>query len=81
MIYDFKTREMLAIVVVVDIDITRTPKNIVSQRLKYQRKAVDVTIFVNAKVKIYYNVKHQAIFFCFDEKVYLQLHYNYKLFD
>ena len=57
-IYDFKTRKMLTIVVVADIDIIQFSKNIVNQQLKYQRETINVTIFVNAKAKIYYNAKH-----------------------
>ena len=56
-------------------------KDIFNQRLKYQQKTADVTIFVNVKIKIYYDVKHQFIFFRFDDRVYLRLHQNYKFFD
>ena len=77
-IYNFKTREMLAIVA---NEIIQMLKNIFNQRLKYQREAVDVTIFVNVKIKVYYNAKHQAIFFRFNKKIYFWLHHNYKLLD
>ena len=56
-------------------------KNIFNQRLKYQQKIVDVTTFVNVKIKIYYDVKHQFILFRFDDRVYLRLHQNYKFSD
>ena len=77
-IYKFKTREIL---IIAADEIIKMLKNIFNQRLKYQREIIDVIVFVNVKVKIYYNVKHQVIFFCFDEKIYLRLHYNYKLLD
>ena len=32
--------------------------NLFERRLKYQRKIVDATAFVNIKTKIYYNAKH-----------------------
>ena len=52
-----------------------------AQRLKYRRKAVDVIVFVNAKFKIYYDVKHTSLLLNFDDYVYLRLHHEYQLFD
>ena len=54
-IYNFKIREILTIVV---NEIIKMLKNIFNQRLKYQRETIDVIVFVNVKIKIYYNVKH-----------------------
>ena len=56
-------------------------KNIFNRRLKYQREIVDVTVFVNVKIKIYYDARHQSIFLQFDDKIYLKLHQNYNLLD
>ena len=75
-IYDFKVRDALIV-----IDASQVSKNIFSQRLKYQQKTADVIVFVNAKTKIYYDVRHQSIFFRSDDRVYLRLHQNYKLSD
>ena len=33
-------------------------KIIFERRLKYQQKAINAIVFVNIKVKIYYDVKH-----------------------
>ena len=77
---------MLSIVVVNDIvdvkiDVNQTSKDIFNQRLKYQRETTDVIVFVNVKIKIYYDFRHQIIFFRFDERVYLRLNHDYKLLD
>ena len=76
-IYNFKIKNALIVVV----DASQMSKNIFSQRLKYQQKIVDAIVFVNVKIKVYYNVKHQFIFFRFNDRVYLRLHQNYKLFN
>ena len=70
-IYDFKIKDALIVV-----DASQMSKDIFSQRLKYQQKIADVTTFVNVKIKIYYDVKHQFIFFRSDDRVYLRLHQN-----
>ena len=75
-IYDFKVRDALIV-----IDASQVSKNIFSQRLKYQQKIADATAFVNAKIKIYYDVRHQSILFRSDDRVYLRLHQVYKFSD
>ena len=69
-IYNFKIKNALIVVV----DASQMSKNIFNQRLKYQQKIVDVIVFVNVKIKIYYDVKHQFIFFNFNDRVYLRLY-------
>ena len=76
-IYNFKIKNALIVV----IDASQMLKNIFNQRLKYQQKIVDAIAFVNIKIKIYYDVKHQFIFFNFNDRVYLRLHQKYKFFD
>ena len=59
-IYECKIKKLILLLftsVVINV-VVDTTKNIFNQQLKYQRKIVDVTIFANIKVKIYYNVKH-----------------------
>ena len=51
--YNFKIRKLMFV-----IDFQKISKVIFEQQLKYQRKVADVTIFVNVKAKVYYNVKH-----------------------
>ena len=75
-IYDFKVRKLVFV-----INFQKISKIIFEQRLKYQRKVVDVTTFVNVKTKMYYNVKHQFILFNFGDKIYLRLYQSYNLFD
>ena len=53
-IYNFKIKNALIVVV----NTSQMLKNIFNQRLKYQQKIVNVIVFVNVKVKIYYDVKH-----------------------
>ena len=68
-IYNFKIKNALIVV-----DISQILKNNFNQRLKCQQKIVDAIIFVNVKIKIYYNVKHEFIFFRFNDRVYLRLY-------
>ena len=49
--------------------------------MKYQREIVDAIDFVAAKVKVYYNARHTFILLRSNEKTYLQLNKDYKLFD
>ena len=49
--------------------------------MKYQRKIVDVTNFAIVKIKIYYDSRHTSIRLKQNEKIYLQLNKDYKLFD
>ena len=76
MIYDFKIKKLIF---VIENSQSLISKNILSQRLKYQREIANVTVFVNAKTKIYYDSRHQSIFFRFDDRVYLRLHQKYQL--
>ena len=49
--------------------------------MKYKQKTIVVIVFVNAKAKMYYNVRHQFFMFNFENRVYLRLYYEYILFD
>ena len=73
-IYDFRIKKFIFVV-----KFQNMSKNIFQQRLKYQRETVDVIFFVNAKIKMYYDVRHQSIFFRFDDRVYFRLHQKYQL--
>ena len=73
-VYDFRVKKFIFVVKFQNIS-----KNIFQQRLKYQREIVDVIVFVNAKIKMYYDARHQSIFFRFDDRVYLRLHQKYQL--
>jgi len=55
--------------------------NIVNKRLEYRIEVTNVTIFANAKAKIYYNVQHTLLILKLANCVYLRLNYNYYLFD
>ena len=77
-IYDFKVRN--ALFNIIEINIVDTLK-LSTQRMKYQREIVDAIDFVVAKVKIYYDARHTFILLKSNEKTYLQLNKNYKLFD
>ena len=73
-IYDFRVKKFIFVVKFQNIS-----KNIFQQRLKYQRETIDVIVFVNAKIKMYYDALHQSIFFRFDDRVYFRLHQKYQL--
>ena len=76
MIYDFKIKNALFNITKIN---TVNAQDLSTQRLKYQRKTIDATVFATTKVKIYYNVKHTSIFFKKNEYVYLRLNKEYKL--
>ena len=77
-IYDFKVKN--ALFNIIEINTVNT-LNLSTQRMKYQREVVDATDFVVAKIKIYYDARHTSILLRSDEKTYLQLNKDYKLFD
>ena len=74
--YEFKIREILS-----NLIIEKKVVDLSTQRLKYCREIVDVTIFVNIKTKIYYNVWHVLLMFKIENYAYLKLYYDYQLFD
>ena len=76
MIYDFKIKNALFSITKVNIV---NAQDLSIQRLKYQRKTIDVIVFATTKVKIYYDVRHTSILFEKDEYVYLRLNKEYKL--
>ena len=78
-IYDFKTWKLFFVVVIAIIDESQMSNDIFNQKLKYQQKIVDVIVFVNVKIKIYYDVHHQFILFNSNDKIYLRLHHEYQL--
>ena len=49
--YEFKIREILSSLV-----IEKKVVDLFAQRLKYRREMIDITIFINVKAKIYYDV-------------------------
>ena len=77
-IYDFKVRDALSSITETN---TVDTLNLPAQRMKYQREAADATDFVAAKAKVYYDARHTPILLRSDEKTYLQLNKDYKLFD
>ena len=77
-IYDFKVRN--ALFSIIETNIVNT-LNLSAQRMKYQREIVDAIDFVAAKIKVYYDARHTSILLRSDEKIYLQLNKDYKLFD
>lgn len=74
-IYGFKTRELITAAG----GSSQIPEDISSQRWEYQREAADATAFANAKAKVYYDARHQPVFFRPGDRVYLRLHQGYKL--
>ena len=58
-IYDFKDKNALFNITRIDIV---NAQNLSTQRLKYQRKAINAIVFATTKIKIYYDVRHTSIF-------------------
>ena len=77
-IYEFKIKNAISSLIEIN---TANVQNLSTQRMKYQRKIVDVTNFAIVKIKIYYDSRHTSIRFKQNEKTYLQLNKNYKLSD
>ena len=73
--YEFKIREIL-------FNITKQKfTNLFAQRIEYRQKIINVFVFVNAKIKIYYDFKHTLFMFKIDDQIYLRLHHDYQFFD
>ena len=70
MIYDFKIKDALFSITKIN---TVNAQNLSTQRLKYQRKTINATVFATTKIKIYYDVKLTSILFNEDDYVYLRL--------
>ena len=51
----------------------------IDRRIKYKQKIVNVTVFINAKTKLYYDVKHTFFRFNQRNRTYLRLNNNYQL--
>lgn len=51
--------------------------NIVNKRLEHRIKIIEITIFVNAKAKIYYIAKYMSLIFKLNNCAYLRFNYNY----
>jgi hypothetical protein len=55
--------------------------NLSKKRLEYRMKVANATSFVNAKFKIYYDVRHILLMLQSSNRVYLRLNYDYHLFS
>ena len=73
-IYDFKIRDALFnfFTTLIEIDLS-------IKRLKYRQKTIDATVFVNVKIKIYYDVRHISLLFKTKNYVYFRLYHKYQL--
>ena len=89
-IYDFKVREVMTVVVfsfqqIIDdnlfIVIFDIKSKFETNRFQYQKKVDDVTSYVNVKIKIMYDSRHQFLLFNSNDKTFLRLHRDYNLFD
>ena len=74
--YEFKIRETLS-----NLIIEKKIVDLFAQRLKYRRETINITIFVNIKTKIYYDVRHVLLMFKINDYVYLRLYHDYQLFN
>ena len=59
--FEFKLREILTIIVIKKFTtIINVKKKFTNDKFFFRKKIVDITFFVNAKIKIYYDVKHTS---------------------
>ena len=72
-IYEFRVREALFMKVSTSIE------DISKNRLKNRQKTADAISFVNAHMKIRYDVKHKSLLLQSEDKVYLRLHKSYEI--
>ena len=72
-IYDFKVRKVFTTLFV------EQTIDLLTQRLEYQQKVIEVIVFVNVKTKIYYNVRYTLLLLNINDYAYLRLNYNYRL--
>ena len=88
-VFKFKSREMLTIIVIKKFTtIIDVKKKFANDKFIFRKKIVDVTFFVNAKIKIYYDVKHTSLlikknyaFLKLNHDYRLSTHFNRKLFQ
>ena len=89
-IYDFKIREVMTVVVfssqqIIDDNLSIVIFDIKSKfeisKFQYQKKVDDVTLYVSAKIKIMYDSRHQSLLLNSNDKIFLRLHRDYNLFD
>ena len=76
-VFEFKSREILTIIVIKKFTtIINVKKKFANNKFIFRKKIVDVIFFVNAKIKIYYNVKYTSFLI---KKIYafLKLNYDY----
>ena len=60
-IFEFKSREMLTIIIIKKFTtIINIKKKFANDKFIFRKKVVDVTFFVNVKIKIYYDVKYTS---------------------
>ena len=89
-IYDFKLREVMTIVVINTQQVAVDEKSLFTtifdikskfeiNRFQYQKKIDDVTSYVNAKVKIMYDSRHQSLLLNSNDKIFFRLHRDYNL--
>lgn len=76
-VYSFKIKKVLSLLY------KKNPirNNIINKSLKYRIETIDVIVFVNAKIQIYYDAKYTLLILKSSDCVYLRLNYNYYLFD
>ena len=79
-VFKFKSREMLTIIVIKKFTtIIDVKKKFANDKFIFRKKIVDVTFFVNAKIKIYYDVKHTPLLMKKKDYVFLKLNHDYRL--
>ena len=70
---------MLTIIIIKKFTtIINVKKKFVNDKFIFRKKIVDVTFFVNAKIKIYYDVKHTSLLIK-KNYAFLKLNYDYRL--
>ena len=78
--FEFKSREILTIIVIKRFTaIVDVKKKFANDRFIFRKKAVDATSFVNAKIKIYYDVKHTPLLMKKKNYAFLKLNHDYRL--
>lgn len=78
--YESKIRDVIACMTFDQTFENSKEKNIFEKiKLKFAQKTIEAISFVNAKVKIYYDIKHKSLLLNSKNETFIRFHHEYKL--
>ncbi len=73
-IYNFKIKKTLTLLHNLNKFVT---KNLTQRRLKYRVEVIKAIVFINVKIKMYYDLRYVSLIMRLNKKTYLKLNYDY----